>query len=85
MPKKNVTKYSKLLQDEQVKRWHSNLARGSQITAEVALRRLSKLCELLETTPKGMIEKAKNNMRGFQDALEDMVGKLELDGKAPAI
>jgi hypothetical protein len=83
MPKKDVSKYSKFLKDEQVKRWHSNLARGSPITAEVALRRLSRLCELLETTPKGMVEKAKSDLRGFQDALEDMVAKLESDGKAP--
>ncbi len=82
MPKRG-SKYSKLLSDPQVKRWFMNVARGSPITAEVALRRLSKLCELLDATPKGMVESARNDLAGFQDKLEDMVAGLEADGKAP--
>ena len=46
MGKRGVSKYLVYLQDEQVGRWLKNLARGSPITAEVALRRLSKLCGL---------------------------------------
>jgi integrase len=83
MGKKGVSKYSVYLQDEQVSRWLRNLARGSPITAEVALRRLSRLCELLNTTPKGMVEKAKSDLAGFQDMVEDMVARLENEGKAP--
>jgi integrase len=83
MGKKGVSKYLVYLQDEQVSRWLKNLAKGSPITAEVALRRLSKLCELLNTTPKSMVEKAKSDLAGFQDMLEDMVVRLEDEGKAP--
>jgi integrase len=83
MGKKGVSKYSVYLQDEQVSRWLRNLARGSPVTAEVALRRLSRLCELLNTTPKGMVEKAKSDLAGFQDMVEDMVARLENEGKAP--
>jgi len=77
------SKYSVLLDDAHVKRWFRNLARGSPITAEVALRRLSRLCELLDTTPQGMVDRAKRNLTEFQDMLEDMVAELEAERKAP--
>ncbi len=80
---KGLSKYSKYLKDKQVERWQSNLARGSQITAQVALRRLSRICELLNTTPGDMVKKAKSNPKTFQDAIEDMVSKLETEGKSP--
>ncbi|MEM4311081.1 MAG: hypothetical protein QXX95_01665 [Nitrososphaerales archaeon] len=82
MPKRG-SKYNELLNDPQVKRWFMNVARGSPITAEVALRRLSRLCELLNMSPKTMVESAKNDLAGFQDKLEDMVAALEANGKAP--
>jgi len=66
-----------------VKRWHTNLARGSPITAEVALRRLSRMCELLDSTPQGIVDNARRNMKGFQDSLEDLVTRLESEGKSP--
>jgi len=37
-------KYQHLLGDPEVKRWHQNVARGSKITADVYLRRLSSFC-----------------------------------------
>ncbi len=83
MPKKGVSKYTSLLQDEDVARRLRNLERGSPITADVAIRRLSKACELLNLTPKQMVELAKKNLKGFQDDLEDMVFRLEKDNKAP--
>jgi len=83
MSKKRDSKYSAYLKDQHVKRWFNNLSRGSQITAEVALRRLSKLCELLKTTPKEMVERAKNDLAEFQDMLEDMVAALENGKKSP--
>jgi len=66
-----------------VKRWFSNLARGSPNTAEVNLRRLSKLSELLESTPKAMVEDALEDSKTFQDKLEDMVARLESEHLAP--
>jgi len=66
-----------------VKRWHTNLARGTPITAEVALRRLSRMCELLDSTPQGIVDNARRNMKGFQDSLEDLVTRLESEGKSP--
>jgi hypothetical protein len=76
-------KYSLLLQDEGVSRWLRNVARGSQVSAEVALRRLGRACELLKTDPKAMLEWARRDIMGFQDSLEDLVAKLEGEGKSP--
>jgi len=81
--KKGAVKYATFLKDSDVKRWFTNLARGSPITAEVALRRLSRLCELLDTTPKGMVAWATKDLKGFQDSLEDMVTTLESERKSP--
>lgn len=55
-----------------------NAAMGSPITAKAALRILSKLCKLMSTTPKKIVESAKNDFAGFQDRLEDMVTKAWL-------
>jgi len=66
-----------------VKRWHANLARGSPITANVALRRLSRMCELLDSTPQGILDWAERDMKGFQDSLEDLVTRLESEDKSP--
>jgi hypothetical protein len=82
MPKRE-SKYSLLLQDEGVSRWLRNVARGSQVSAEVALRRLGRACELLKTDPKAMLEWARRDIMGFQDSLEDLVAKLEGEGKSP--
>ena len=70
-------KYAYFSKDEDLQRWLRNLARGSPLTAEVAERRLGKVCELLSTTPQQMIESATKNLKQFQDTLEDLVTRLE--------
>jgi len=80
---KAESKYALLLEDSGVKRWLRNLGKGSPITAEVSVRRLSRACKLLSITPMAMINESKNNLKGFQDALEDMVAKLEAENKSP--
>lgn len=65
------------------KRWLTNIARGSPITAEVYERRLKRTCELLQSTPGSLVEKAKSDLKRFQDSVEDMVTWLELEHKAP--
>jgi len=83
MANKGADKYAGLEADADVKRWLANLARGSPLTAEVAKRRLGKACELLSLTPRDMVKKARENLKGLQDSLEDLVAKLENDKKAP--
>jgi hypothetical protein len=83
MPKKGVSKYSILLKDEDIARWLRNIERGSPITAEVALRRLGRACEMLQLTPKQMIARADENLKSFQDSLEDLIFRLEKEKKSP--
>ena len=77
------SKYSTMLGDEQIKRWLRNLARGSPVTAEVALRRLGRLCEIWGLSPKVLVVEAKRDLAGFQDKLEDIVAGLESEHKSP--
>ena len=42
--------------DPSVRRWYDNLARGSEITADVYLRRLGSFCEQNQLTPSTLIE-----------------------------
>ena len=48
-------KYGYLLDDGDVRRWYSNVARGSRVTADVYLRRLGSFCEHFKVTPKQLI------------------------------
>jgi len=82
MPEKG-SKFTALLKDQDVARWNRSLTRGSPLTANIALRRLGKACELLSATPKSLVESAKRDMKSFQDSLEDFVSKLEEERKAP--
>jgi site-specific recombinase XerD len=66
-----------------LRRWLTNLSRGSPITAEVYERRLKRTCELLEATPSGLLERATSDFKGFQDSIEDMVTLLESEQKSP--
>jgi hypothetical protein len=78
-----ASKKQVLLADRGVRRWYSNLARGSQLTADVRLRRLSRFCEANKLTPKSLIQLGRRNRRKLEDLLEDYVTKLEADRKAP--
>ncbi len=64
-------------------RWFKNLERGSPITAEVALKRLSRICEILNLNPDDIIITARNDLTAFQDMMEDLVSKLETEHKSP--
>jgi hypothetical protein len=66
-----------------LRRWLTNLSRGSPMTAEVYERRLKRTCELLKATPSGLLERASSDLKGFQDSIEDMVTHLELEHKSP--
>jgi hypothetical protein len=76
-------KYERLEKDPSMKRWIQSLARGSQATAEVALRRLGRTCELMETSPQMLVERGRRDPMGLQDSIEDLVTALESKGKSP--
>jgi hypothetical protein len=48
----DVGKSRRLLKDPSVTAWYSNLCEGSEITADVYLRRLGRFCEENDTTPQ---------------------------------
>ncbi len=73
-------KYSGLLDDEDVARWHRNLAAGSVITAEVYIRTLGLYCDLVRTTPKQIVKDAPT--KKFRDGFTDFVREMEAKGKA---
>ena len=76
------SKYQELLLDEDVRRWYENLRVKSVLTATVALRNLGHYCELVGTTPKGILNKARENEKEFRYEFQDFVRKLEREGKA---
>ncbi|MCW4028356.1 MAG: site-specific integrase [Candidatus Bathyarchaeota archaeon] len=75
-----MVKYGYLLEDTDVKRWFSNLAAGSQITADVYLRGLGRYCELNNSSPTRILQQANTNE--FRDGFLDFVRQLENQHKA---
>jgi len=80
---KTMTKRERMLQDHDVRRWYENVARGSPITAEVQLRRLSLFCEQNGTTAGELAMLGRTNRKAVEDLLQDHVSKMEKEGKAP--
>lgn len=64
-------------------RWHTNLTRGSSITAEVYLRRLSLFCEANHLTPQQLVDLGRADRKKLEDLLEDYVTKMEAENKSP--
>jgi len=76
-------KYLDFENDQDLQRWLRNVRRGSPVHAEIVRRQLGRVCELLSTTPDGMVQLTKSDMKRFQDCLEDLVAKLEAERKSP--
>jgi hypothetical protein len=76
-------KYLDFEKNQDLQRWLRNVRRGSPVHAEIVRRQLGRLCELLSTTPEGMVREAKTSKKRFQDSLEDLVAQLEAEGKSP--
>ncbi len=79
------SKYALLLRDADLVRWTANLRRVSAITAEVALRRVNRASEITGLSPAEMVNRARHNLKSFQDRLEDMVTKLLGKGRTPGV
>lgn len=47
------------------------------------MRRLGKVCELVDATPEDLLDKARNDLKGLQVSLEDLVTTLESEKKCP--
>ncbi len=81
--KQKQTKKSRLLANQDVRRWYDNLARGSVNTAEGRLRRLGRFCELHGTTPAGLADLAMRDLRTATDLVEDHITMMESEAKSP--
>jgi len=82
IPKK-TTKKERLLSQPDVKRWYNNVARGSPVTAEINLRRLSKFCEDNKITPLELAELGQKDVRAVTDLLQDHISWMESRTYAP--
>src|SRR5437667_10486407 len=71
--------YYYLLDDADVKRWHDNVSRGSEVTASIWLRRIGMVHRKFGKTPKDL---ASMKPKEATDFLLDVVGTMEKEGKA---
>jgi len=74
MTRKGV--HRKLLEDEDISRWYSNVARGSRVTADVYLRRLGNFCGRFNVTPKGIASMGEDELYNL---MLDAITTLEAD------
>jgi len=69
----------RLLRDAEVRRWYDNLARGSEATASVYLRRLGNFCDAHGLTPKEFAGLSEGRLKAM---LMDFVTREERRGSA---
>ena len=75
--KSTKSRHKKLLVDQDVRRWYDNISRGSNMTADVRLRRLGVYCERTGINPKKLAQIGINNVKDAEDLLLDYVSFLE--------
>ena len=63
-----------LLEDPTVKRWYSNIRKGSVISAEIYLRALGRFCEYAEMTPAQFAELP---LEKIEDMTQDFIDEFE--------
>lgn len=72
-------KYANLAEDEDVRRWHDNVRRGSPVTADVYLRRLGLFCQHFNTTPRKLVVMSEGKLYNL---MLDWVSSMETAGRA---
>ncbi|HTT34349.1 MAG TPA: site-specific integrase [Thermoplasmata archaeon] len=78
MPR-TATSPASLLADPDVRRWHENLARGSNSTADINARRLAAFCDSVRLTPKQLLRLSEKELH---DRFLDFVAAEERRGVA---
>ena len=67
--------HRRLLEDEDIKRWYGNVARGSRVTADVYLRRLGNFCGRFHVTPGGLASMGEDELYNLMlDAITTLEG-----------
>ena len=72
--KHNNDLYNRMLQDEDVRRWHSNVGKNSLITGDIYLRCLGRFLTELNLTAKQFIKKPRKDI---DDTVQDYIDDLE--------
>ena len=70
-------KYTHLLDDSDVRRWYDNLARGSEVTADLYRRRLGNFCDKHSITPRELLSL---NDKELNNLVLDTVTSMESKG-----
>jgi hypothetical protein len=81
--KQKTSKKQTLLCNPDIKRWYDNTARGSPLTAEVRLRRLSHFCEINNITPIQFAKLAQKDLRAATDLIQDHITWMEEKKHSP--
>lgn len=81
--KQKTSKKQTLLSNSDIKRWYDNTARGSPLTADVRLRRLSHFCEVNGITPMQFTKMAQKDLRAATDMIQDHITWMEEKKHSP--
>ena len=81
--RKRESKIKRLLINPDIKRWYDNISRGSPLTAEMRLRRLSHFCEVHQMTPIQVIELSMKDLRAATDLIQDHITWMEERNHSP--
>ncbi|HYL66979.1 MAG TPA: hypothetical protein VEU72_07475 [Nitrosopumilaceae archaeon] len=81
--KQKTSKKYTLLCNPDIKRWYDNTARGSPLTADVRLRRLSHFCEITGITPMEFAKLAQKDLRAVTDLIQDHITWMEEKKHSP--
>jgi integrase len=83
MPQR-VARWRVWLEDEEIRLWFENNARGSPAFAEESIRALYRYCAWIKTTPQDLVAQAKKDLRVVENQLLKVVGDLERKGRSPS-
>lgn len=70
--------FLELLKDPDVKRWQTNLSKGSVIVADVYFRALGRFCPSIKMSPRQFISLPQKEI---EDLTQDFIDQLERIGK----
>jgi len=74
---KKTSRKDRMLANPAVRRWYDNLARGSELTAEIRIRRLDRFCEIHQMTPMQVSDLGMRDVKTMTDLLEDHITWME--------
>ena len=69
-------KFERIEMNSELQRWYNSMKRGSEITADVNLRRIEAFCSIMKTDPRGMLELSDKELT---DLIDDFITGMEMD------